>query len=134
MNIVSNRRTATAVSPRGQESLPQPHPDSCPHFTNQPTKEAGVGTHGRRAPDKPVPLAPRHRRNWTRWGRYCVCGLRWPCPDRRATVPVEEPPPPPPALPPHRDDLWNAPTAVHWVGAANLVTRGQAYRANGGRR
>lgn len=27
-------------------------------------------------------MRPRHRRDWSRWGRYCVCGLRWACPDR----------------------------------------------------
>ncbi|SCL33483.1 hypothetical protein GA0070616_4727 [Micromonospora nigra] len=37
-----------------------------------------------------VPLAPRHRRDWRRWGIWCVCGLRWrTCPDRRTPVPVE---------------------------------------------
>ncbi|MEH0981187.1 hypothetical protein [Micromonospora sp. CPCC 205556] len=76
---------------------------------------------------KPVPLAPRHRRDWWRWGRYCTCGLRWPCPDRLAGVPVGTPPP---ANRTHR-----------WVGAAgprvdaeSLDARGRAYRANGGRR
>jgi hypothetical protein len=30
-------------------------------------------------------------RTWRRlWRAYCVCGLRWPCPDR---VPYESPPP-----------------------------------------
>lgn len=29
----------------------------------------------------------RHRRNWRRWGRVCICGLRWPCIDRRFTEP-----------------------------------------------
>ncbi|SCF20421.1 hypothetical protein GA0070216_106237 [Micromonospora matsumotoense] len=38
--------------------------------------------------DRPVPTAPRHRRDWSRWGRYCTCGLRWPCPDRLAGVPL----------------------------------------------
>lgn len=46
---------------------------------------------------KPVPLALRHRRDWSRrLGRYCVCGLRWRCPDRLTRVPVEEPAPPAP--------------------------------------
>ncbi|GAB3816122.1 hypothetical protein [Micromonospora zhanjiangensis] len=37
-----------------------------------------------------MPLAPRHRRNWARWGRWCVCGFRWKtCPDRLAAVPTE---------------------------------------------
>ncbi|WKU04674.1 hypothetical protein [Micromonospora sp. HUAS LYJ1] len=80
----------------------------------------------------PVPMSPRHRRNWSRWGRYCTCGLRWPCPDRLAGVPRREPPPA--TLPAPRHHLWNGPTAVHWVSAAGLITRGQAYRANGGHR
>ncbi|MEU5939260.1 hypothetical protein ABZ807_08705 [Micromonospora sp. NPDC047548] len=85
-------------------------------------------------PIRPVPLAPRHRRDWSRWGRYCTCGLRWPCPDRHTVVPEEAPPPARPALPTPRNRLWNGPTAVHWVGAAGLITRGQAYRADAGRR
>ncbi|GAA2716649.1 hypothetical protein ACFY2R_22610 [Micromonospora olivasterospora] len=91
-----------------------------------------MGILGKRPTAGPVPLAPRHRRDWSRWGRYCTCRLRWPCPDRRAAVPVEEPTPP--RLPAQRNHLWDGPTAVHWVGAASLVTRGQAYRGNGGRR
>ncbi|MEU1756840.1 hypothetical protein ABZ436_29875 [Micromonospora matsumotoense] len=79
--------------------------------------------------DRPVPMTPRHRRDWSRWGRHCTCGLRWPCPDRLAGVPLGEPPPPRP--PTHRPHLWNGPTAAYWVGTAGLVTRGQAGRANG---
>lgn len=26
---------------------------------------------------------PLHRRDWSRWGRYCTCGSRWPCLDRK---------------------------------------------------
>ncbi|WDZ86494.1 hypothetical protein [Micromonospora cathayae] len=37
----------------------------------------------------PVPLAPRHRRDWRTCWRRCSCGLPWPCPDRHAPVPVE---------------------------------------------
>ncbi|WDZ87483.1 hypothetical protein [Micromonospora cathayae] len=47
---------------------------------------------------KPVPLALRHRRDWSRrLGRYCICGLRWRCPDRLNRVPVEPVPGTPPA-------------------------------------
>ncbi|MDG4817952.1 hypothetical protein O7628_20905 [Micromonospora sp. WMMD956] len=49
---------------------------------NRPDPEAHVGIPGRRRTDRPVPLGPTHRRDWSRWGRHCVCGLRWPCPDR----------------------------------------------------
>lgn len=38
--------------------------------------------------NRPVPLAPRHRRDWRTWWRRCTCGLPWPCPDRRLPVPV----------------------------------------------
>ena len=39
---------------------------------------------------KPIPLAPTHRRDWSRWGRWCTGGLRWKsCPDRHARVPTE---------------------------------------------
>ncbi|SCL14542.1 DivIVA domain-containing protein [Micromonospora inyonensis] len=41
---------------------------------------------------RPVPLAPRHRRDWRTWWRRCTCGLAWPCPDRRLPVPVESAP------------------------------------------
>ncbi|MEV6800954.1 hypothetical protein AB0M91_21780 [Micromonospora rifamycinica] len=82
--------------------------------------------------DRPVPTAPRHRRDWSRWGRHCTCGLRWPCPDRLAAVPPGERPPPP--LPAHRHHPWNGSTVVYRVGAAGLVTRGRACRATGRRR
>lgn len=84
----------------------------------------------RRAP-KPIPLAPIHRPAWRRWfRRNCSCGLRWKtCPDKRLAVPVEPQRVEPPmrADPPH----WNQQTEILWIG--NLLTRGQAYRANGGR-
>lgn len=51
--------------------------------------------------DLPVPLAPRHRRDWSRWGRYCVCGLRWDCPDRH-----DAPPPAALAYPTNRSAVW----------------------------
>jgi hypothetical protein len=48
----------------------------------------------RRRPE-PIPLGPRHRRLWRRWGRWCSCGLGWKtCPDRRWPVPTEPPTPP----------------------------------------
>ncbi|MGW0431007.1 hypothetical protein ACWDV4_00440 [Micromonospora sp. NPDC003197] len=31
---------------------------------------------------QPITLV-EHRRDWRTLGRRCVCGLRWPCPDRR---------------------------------------------------
>nr|MDT0659710.1 hypothetical protein [Micromonospora sp. DSM 115978] len=38
----------------------------------------------------PVPTKLRHRRDWSRWGRWCSCGLRWRgCPDRPDS-PIEE--------------------------------------------
>jgi len=43
-------------------------------------------------------LRSRHRRNWRRpWRRVCLCGLHWPCIDRRAdtytpmAVPLAQP-------------------------------------------
>jgi hypothetical protein len=82
---------------------------------------------------KPVPLGLRHRRDWTRWGRYCVCGLRWrTCPDRRFPVPVEEPPPTADrGRPAERIRRWASPVAVHRAGAA---LTGRLYRAGGGGR
>ncbi|MBO4207752.1 hypothetical protein [Micromonospora echinofusca] len=88
-----------------------------------------------RRKDRGVPLGLVHRRNWARWGRYCICGLRWRrCPDRGWWVPVEEPPPPTPE-PAGRawrpaDPRWNARTAAFWVGQSGLISRGQASRAN----
>jgi hypothetical protein len=54
---------------------------------------------------RPVPLGLRHRRDWARWGRYCICGLRWrSCPDRGVPVPVEPQwAAAPPAYPPMRN-------------------------------
>jgi hypothetical protein len=38
----------------------------------------------------PVPTKLRHRRDWSRWGRWCSCGLRWRgCPDRSDSA-IEE--------------------------------------------
>lgn len=80
----------------------------------------------------PIPLAPVHRPVWRRWfRRRCSCGLCWKtCPDRHLPVPVE------PVAAPIRREIesprWNQPTEIHWVGAADLITRGQAHRANGG--
>ena len=37
----------------------------------------------RRSGDEPVPEHPTHRPVWKGLRRVCVCGLRWPCVDRR---------------------------------------------------
>ena len=37
----------------------------------------------RRSGEEPVPEHPTHRPVWRRLRRVCVCGLRWPCVDRR---------------------------------------------------
>ncbi|WP_204035691.1 hypothetical protein [Micromonospora qiuiae] len=39
---------------------------------------------------RPIPLAPRHRRVWRGLRAYCFCGLRWrTCPDRHTAVRTE---------------------------------------------
>ncbi|MGK5445265.1 hypothetical protein ACSNN7_26055 [Micromonospora sp. URMC 105] len=73
---------------------------------------------------KRVPLAPRHRRNWWRWGRYCTCGLRWPCPDRLGGVPVM-------ALPAHRNQRWTRSRALRRESTVGVSARGHAQGANG---
>ncbi|MEH1016054.1 hypothetical protein V6U90_23455 [Micromonospora sp. CPCC 206060] len=84
--------------------------------------------YGNHRAGKGVPLGLVHRRDWARWGRYCICGLRWRrCPDRGWQVPREEPQPTAPGWRP-ADPRWNARTATFWVGRAGLVTRGQAER------
>lgn len=81
----------------------------------------------------PIPPARVHRPVWRRWfRRRCSCGLVWTtCPDQHLSVAVE------PTTAPTRQEIgsprWNQPTEIHWVGAAELITRGQAHRANGGR-
>ncbi|HEX5540145.1 MAG TPA: hypothetical protein VFX60_01055 [Micromonospora sp.] len=80
---------------------------------------------------KPIPLAPRHRRVWKRWRRWCSCGLRWTaCPDRWLPVPTE-----PPTLPRfNRPRWWDDPTVAHpQVGRAGRLTPAGVWRANGGR-
>nr|MDT0661443.1 hypothetical protein [Micromonospora sp. DSM 115978] len=37
-----------------------------------------------------IPMTNGHCRLWSRWGRYCRCGLHWPCPDRPGS-PLEPP-------------------------------------------
>jgi hypothetical protein len=76
----------------------------------------------RRAPKPlPIPLAPIHRRDWSRWGRWCLCGFKWRrCPDRHAQVPTtadEQPRP-----------YWaTAPTTEY-----DQPTRAAVWRRNGG--
>ncbi len=89
---------------------------------------------------RPVPLAPRHRRAWRGLRRYCSCGLRWrTCPDRHAPVPTE-----PPnggasagrisAGPPSNRPSWAEATVANpQVGRAGWLTLAQSWRANGGR-
>ncbi|SDX90367.1 hypothetical protein SAMN05444365_10110 [Micromonospora pattaloongensis] len=88
---------------------------------------------------EPIRYAPHHRRDWRRFGRRCICGLRWPCPDRiyrprlsRRTVAAVD------------DELserirrataWNAPTIAYpRVGDPGRLTPAQEFRANAGRR
>ncbi|KXK58662.1 hypothetical protein AWW66_28455 [Micromonospora rosaria] len=82
-----------------------------------------------------MPLAPAHRRNWRRWGRYCGCGLRWRnCPDRHLAVPVE---PVRVLLRGGRSDRPAAPSggrAGRWSVVRRLLTRGWAGRSGAGRR
>ncbi|WP_405094836.1 hypothetical protein [Micromonospora sp. NBC_01412] len=89
-----------------------------------------MGILGNRRADRPVPLGPRHRRDWSRWGRHCVCGLRWPCPDLLAGVPMEEPAPaPPPSRRTDRAHRWAGPTVVARVDAATPAS--PTHRATG---
>lgn len=64
----------------------------------------GVWAIGGTRERKPVPMQPRHRRDWSRWGRYCICGLRWVCPDRSA------PPVPQPYRSANRSRIWRRPS------------------------
>ncbi|MEU8260901.1 hypothetical protein AB0C02_09815 [Micromonospora sp. NPDC048999] len=79
---------------------------------------------------RPIPLAPRHRRIWRGLRLYCSCGLRWrTCPDRHTAVPTEPATPPPPNRPP-----WAQATVANpQVGRAGWLTLAQSWRANGGR-
>ncbi|MEU2614468.1 hypothetical protein ABZ570_23230 [Micromonospora sp. NPDC007271] len=80
---------------------------------------------------RPVPLAPRHRRVWRGLRAYCSCGLRWrTCPDRHTPVPTEPVTPPPP---PNRPPWARATVANPQVGRAGRLTLAQTWRANGGR-
>jgi hypothetical protein len=70
-----------------------------------------------------ISYAPRHRRDRRRFWLWCICGLRWPCPDRftkaRASTSA-----------PH----WNAPTEAHPnVGRTGRLTAAGQWRANRGR-
>lgn len=80
---------------------------------------------------RPIPLAPRHRRIWRGPRPRCSCGLRWrTCPDRHATAPTE----PTTAAPPPGRPAWNAPTVANpQVGRVGWLTPAQTWRANGGK-
>ncbi|MDG4794294.1 hypothetical protein [Micromonospora sp. WMMD1082] len=83
---------------------------------------------------RPVPLAPRHRRVWRGLRRYCSCGLRWrTCPDRYAAVPTEPTTPVAPAPPPNRPRWASATMANPQFGRVGRLTVAQSWRANGGR-
>jgi hypothetical protein len=73
--------------------------------------------------EQPVPMAPEHRRVWRRLRPRCRCGLRWPCQDRELGRVAPDVPP-----------RWDAEptTALPQIGR-ELMTRGQAWRGNGGR-
>jgi len=77
---------------------------------------------------RPITLV-EHRRDWRTLGRRCVCGLRWPCPDRHPFPGAGVPRVTGSAVP-----VWNGPTTMaHPVGRAGTLTRAQTFRANGGR-
>ncbi|MEV0806939.1 hypothetical protein [Micromonospora sp. NPDC050200] len=96
-----------------------------------PTPVIRSGPVGWARNERPVPLAPRHRRTWRDLGRRCSCGLRWrECPDRHATVPTE-PVAGPPTSP--RPEWAGATLAYPQVGRAGWLTLAQQWRANGGR-
>lgn len=80
---------------------------------------------------RPIPLAPQHRRLWRGARPSCSCGLPWrTCPDRHTTVPTEPATAP---TPPNRP-TWNAPTVANpKVGRAGWLTLAQTWRANGGK-
>lgn len=77
---------------------------------------------GRRR-DAPVPMRLRHRRDWSRWGRYCICGLRWACPDRDGS-PLDER-----FGPANRSKVWDRAAADRRSG--NAALGGPAYRSAG---
>jgi hypothetical protein len=80
---------------------------------------------------QPVPMAPAHRKIWRRLRRVCTCGLRWPCQENRIRDLAAAAQPP--IIPVNRPG-WEAPTEAYpQVGSAPRLTRGQAYRGNGGR-
>ena len=92
--------------------------------------------------DGQMRFEPRHARNWRRLGRYCRCGVRWPCPDRYLPSTIApylhntpDPRPKPADRPSNqspqwdRGPRWNHPTEYVWV--ADLLTRGQRARVNG---
>ncbi|MFD2766611.1 hypothetical protein [Micromonospora eburnea] len=82
---------------------------------------------------RPVPLAPRHRRVWRGLRPDCSCGLRWRnCPDRHMTVPTEPTGPTAPTMP-NRPAWADATVANPQVGRVGWLTLAQTWRANGGR-
>ena len=86
-----------------------------------------MGILGNRRADRPVPLGPKHRRDWSRWGRRCVCGLRWPCLDLLTGVP--DPPPLPPKRQTGRAHQWIGPAVVARIDTAAPAT--PTHRAAG---
>lgn len=70
-------------------------------------------------------LAHRPVWRWRSWppARWCICGIKWPCPDRNATVRDIAPPPPP---------AWaNEPTTTLPNLAPLLTPAGLARSING---
>ncbi|GAB2936427.1 hypothetical protein GCM10027280_25610 [Micromonospora polyrhachis] len=75
---------------------------------------------------RPISLI-EHRRDWRTLGRRCVCGLRWPCPDRHP-FPGEGMPRVSAAFP----VCWNAPTTLFDpISRAGSLTRAQNRGAQG---
>jgi hypothetical protein len=64
-----------------------------------------------------IRTGPVHRRDWSweAWGRRCVCGLPWRCPDAGSVPPVAEPAP------------------VRAVGVASVGRAGRTVGGDGGR-
>ncbi|MET8045844.1 hypothetical protein ABZU25_33865 [Micromonospora sp. NPDC005215] len=79
-----------------------------------------------------IRTGPVHRRDWRAWGRRCVCGLPWRCPDAGRVPPLAEPRPARVvgvARVPRRAGGTCSPEA----GRAGWLTLAAEWRANGGR-